>query len=140
MNSILESFRQVPFTLWLITAASLLGTVVVAGGLHRWLHPNNGLSQQAPADSPALRQLIRELLFASRYPIVLAVLVGGTHLSLRPVVRALESETGIVLSAALEKGVDILLFAWTFWVLYRIARRLALPVAGLRSKGDCSPP
>lgn len=125
MNSILESFRQVPLTLWLVTAASLLATIAVAGGLHRLLRPNNGLSHQAPADSPALRQLIRELLVASRYPIVLAVLVGGTHLSLRPLVRSLESQTGIVLSDALEKGADILLFAWTFWVLYRIARRLA---------------
>jgi small-conductance mechanosensitive channel len=125
MNSILESFRQVPLTLWLVTAASLLATVAVAGGLHRLLRPNNGLSHRAPADSPALRQLIRELLVASRYPIVLAVLVGGIHLSLRPLVRSLESQAGIMLSGALEKGADILLFVWTFWVLYRIARRLA---------------
>ncbi len=125
MNSILDSFRQAPLTLWLVTAASLMVTVAVAGGLHRLLRPNNGLSHQAPADSPALRQLIRELLVASRYPIVLAVLVGGTHLSLRPLVHSLENQTGIVLSGALEKGADILLFAWTFWVLYRIAWRLA---------------
>lgn len=125
MNTILDSFRQVPLPLWLLTAVSLLATVAVAGLLHRLLRPNNGLSHQAPADSPALRQLIRELLVASRYPIVLAVLVGGSHLSLRPLVRSLERQTGVVLSGALEKGADILLFAWTFWVLYRIARRLA---------------
>ncbi|MGB5235649.1 MAG: hypothetical protein WBN85_10820, partial [Candidatus Macondimonas sp.] len=60
MNSILESFREVSLTLWLVTAASLLATMAVAGGLHRLLRPNNGLSHRAPADSPALRQLIRE--------------------------------------------------------------------------------
>ena len=30
MNSILDIFREVPFTLWLVTAASLLATVAVA--------------------------------------------------------------------------------------------------------------
>ena len=125
MNSILDSFRQVPLTLWLLTAVLLLVTAAVAGLLHRLLRPSNGLSHQAPPALPALRQLIRELLVASRYPIVLATLVAGTHLSLQPLIRAMENKTGIILSDALEKAADILLFIWTFWVLYRIARRLA---------------
>lgn len=125
MNSILDSFREVPLTLWLLTAVLLLATAAVAGLLHRLLRPSNGLGHQAPPASPALRQLIRELLVASRYPVVLAMLVAGTHLSLQPLIRAMENKTGIILSDALEKAADILLFIWTFWVLYRIARRLA---------------
>jgi small-conductance mechanosensitive channel len=125
MTSIPDIFRQVPLTLWLLTAVSLLATATVACLLHRLLRPTNGLSHQASASSPALRQLVRELLVASRYPVVLGTLVAGTHLSLQPVIRAMESNTGIILSEALEKAGDILLFSWTFWVLYRIARRLA---------------
>lgn len=51
--------------------------------------------------------------------------VLGVYLSIQPLLKTLETQTGITLLVPLEKLRDALLFLWTFWVLYRIARRLA---------------
>ncbi|MDY6956143.1 MAG: mechanosensitive ion channel [Pseudomonadota bacterium] len=125
MTDIIDLIGKIPGTLWGLVIGSLLATGVAAAVLHRILRPTNGLPNRAPASSPELRQVIRELLVASRYPVVSATLVAGCYLSLRPLMQTLESNTGIVVLAPLERLADILLFAWTFWVLYRVARRLA---------------
>ncbi|HXF09117.1 MAG TPA: mechanosensitive ion channel domain-containing protein [Candidatus Acidoferrales bacterium] len=121
----MDSVRQIPLTMWLMTAVSLGITVLVAALLHRLLRPANGLSHQAPASPPELRQIIREILVASRAPVVSAIGVVGVYLSVQPLLRTLETQTGLTLLVPLEKLRDGLLFLWTFWVLYRIARRLA---------------
>ena len=99
--------------------------MLLAALLHRLLRPANGLSHQAPASPPELRQIIREILVASRAPVVSAIGVIGGYLSVQPLLRTLETQTGLALLVPLERLRDALLFVWTFWVLYRIARRLA---------------
>ena len=121
----MDGMRQIPVTVWLMTAAGLGLTVLLAALLHRLLRPANGLSHQAPASPPELRQIIREILVASRAPVVSAIGVIGGYLSVQPLLRTLETQTGLTLLVPLEKLRDGLLFLWTFWVLYRIARRLA---------------
>lgn len=121
----MESVRQIPLTVWLMTAAGLAITALGAALLYRLLRPANGLSHQAPASPPELRPIIREILAASRAPLVSAVGVLGVYLSMQPLLKTLETQTGITLLLSLEKLRDALLFLWTFWVLYRIARRLA---------------
>ena len=121
----IESARQIPLMVWLMTAAGLCLTALVAALLHRLLRPANGLSHQAPASPPELRQIIREILVASRAPVASAIGVVGVCLSLQPLLQTLETQTGLTLLVSLEKLRDGLLFLWTFWVLYRIARRLA---------------
>ncbi|GMV68420.1 MAG: hypothetical protein AMXMBFR76_08590 [Pseudomonadota bacterium] len=121
----MDGMRQIPVTVWLMTAAGLGLTVLLAALLHRLLRPANGLSHQAPASPPELRQIIREILVASRAPVVSAIGVIGGYLSVQPLLRTLETQTGLALLVPLERLRDALLFVWTFWVLYRIARRLA---------------
>ena len=121
----IESARPIPLMVWLMTAAGLVITALMATLLHRLLRPANGLSHQAPASPPELRQIIREILVASRAPVVSAIGVIGGYLSVQPLLRTLETQTGLALLVPLERLRDALLFVWTFWVLYRIARRLA---------------
>ena len=125
MQELIEPIRQIPWSVWTVVGASLSITALSAALLHRLLRPSDGLSRQAPASPPELRQIIREVLTASRYPVVTATVVIGVNLSLQPLLQALENSTGIALLAPAEKLTDLLLFVWTFWVLYRIARRLA---------------
>ena len=121
----MEGVRQIPLTVWLMTAAGLAITALGAALLHRLLRPAYGLGHQAPASPPELRPIIREILAASRAPLVSATGVLGVYLSIQPLLKTLETQTGITLLVPLEKLRDALLFLWTFWVLYRIARRLA---------------
>lgn len=64
----MEGVRQIPLTVWLMTAAGLAITALGAALLHRLLRPAYGLGHQAPASPPELRPIIREILAASRAP------------------------------------------------------------------------